>query len=356
MTSLADLRITDVLHVARARGASDIHMSPGVPPAIRVDGVLEYVGGAALTLNETQLLTGSLFDDETLQDVRRGDDRSMTWVESGQSIRVHAFCTRGGVAIAMRLLHTVIQTLESLGLPEVVASFATRARGLVVFAGPTGSGKSTSLAAVIDHINQSSARRIVTIEDPIEYQHINKQSLITQREVGRDTPSFSQALVGALRADPDVIMVGEMRDVDTMRAALTAAETGHLVLTTLHTGDAAHTVDRIIDAFDAGEQAQIRSQLSQVLTAVVCQRLTPRACGPGRRVVAEVLVATDAVRNVIREGRTHQLRNVMLTGRQQGMQTLEHHIGLLLAEREIEPIAAMALTECADEVRVMVEV
>jgi twitching motility protein PilT len=197
---------------------------------------------------------------------------------------------------------------------------------------------------LIDKINATRERRIITIEDPIEYRHESKRSLIGQREVGRDTPTYAKALVGALRADPDVIMLGELRDAETMRAALTASETGHLVLATLHTGDAPQSVDRIIDAFSGSEQSQVRVQLSQVLIGIVCQRLVTRASGKGRRVAAEVLVATDAVRNLVREGRTHQLRNVMLTGREAGMQTLEHHLSALLVEREIDPSAALAST------------
>lgn len=350
--AITGIRLADALHIARSQGASDIHVSVGMAPAVRIDGRLEFLGGAPLTADDVRALVGTFFDADASARVENGGDVSSTWVsEESGTIRLHAFRTREGLSLAMRLLNKTIPSLDSLHLPPVVATFAERQRGLVLFTGPTGSGKSTSLAGLVDLINSTSPRRVITIEDPIEYRHTSKLAMISQREIGRDAPSFAHALVGALRADPDVIMLGEMRDSETIRAALTAAETGHLVLATLHTGDAPQTIDRIVDAFTGSEQAQVRAQLAQVLVAIVCQRLVPRAAGSGRRVAAEVLIANDAVRNIVRESRSHQLRNVMLTGRQHGMQTLEHHLGELIAQREIDRQAALALTDRVDEIR-----
>jgi twitching motility protein PilT len=342
--SLAEIRLQDVLHVARTRGASDVHLVCGAAPALRIDGRLQAQACSQIDAEETAAIAEMLFGSEEVASVRAGHDRSRTWWSSEfGTIRVHAFRCSRGIALAMRLLQERVPSLESTHLPGAVTSLASKERGLVIFAGPTGSGKSTSLAALIDRINATWARRIVTIEDPIEYRHENKNSIVTQCEIGSDARSFASALKGVLRADPDVIMVGEMRDTATMRAALTAAETGHLVLTTLHTGDAPQTIDRIVDAFDGPEQAQVRMQLAQVLCAVVCQRLIPRHPRPGRRALAEVLIANAAVRNLIREGRTHQLHNAMLTGRQAGMLTFEEHLKELVGAREIDATTAVAV-------------
>ncbi len=256
------------------------------------------------------------------------------------TLRAHAFGTSAGCALAIRLLHETVPTLDSLHLPEVVRTLAAQDRGLIIISGPTGSGKSTSLAALVGEINTSGARRIVTIEDPIEYRFKSARSLITQREIGVDALSFSSAILGALRADPDVIMLGEMRDGETMRAALTAAETGHLVLTTLHTGHAVQTIDRIIDAFSGQEQGQVRAQLAHTLVAVVSQRLLPRKHERGRRAAVEILIVTDAVRAMIRDSRTHLIPNAMATGRHLGMQTLEHHLTELVFGNEVDRDAA----------------
>jgi twitching motility protein PilT len=349
--ALNNVRFTDVFHVARAERASDIHLASGSPPAIRVNGELRFVQGAPLGDGELRDIASILGGANVLARVVEGEDLSIMWTEARTRTRAHLFQTRDGLAISIRLLHEEIPTLEALHLPAVVKSLVDRPRGLVLVAGPTGSGKSTSLAALIDTINATRRKHIITIEDPIEYRHASKLSLVAQREVGRDTSSFASAVLGALRADPDVIMLGEMRDAETMRAALTASETGHLVFATLHTGDASQTIDRIIDAFPSNEQSQIRIQLAQVLVAVLCQRLVVRANGCGRRVAAEILVATDAVRNLIREGRTHQLRNIMLTGRQSGMQTLEHHLAELVAQREIDRSTAAATSDRPEDVR-----
>lgn len=349
---LPDLRLMDAVRYARRRDASDLHLCAGTTPVVRIDGELQPAGGSALKCDEVRAIMTRLLGAEALESVESGKDVSAAWIDDEAGpMRVHGFRFTGGLAIAIRLLGLGVPRLETLGLPEVVDSLCNRERGLILFAGPTGSGKSTSLAAVVDRINASFARRIVTIEDPVEYRHVNKHSVITQREIGRDTVSCSDAITGALRADPDVIMVGEMRDVATMQAALVAAETGHLVLATLHTGDAVETIDRIVDAFSGAERGQVRAQLSQVLTAVVCQHLVRRAGGSGRRAVTEVLLATDAVRSIIREARSHQLRNVMATGRALGMHTLEQHLAELLAAREIDAECARFVGRRMEEVR-----
>ncbi len=347
------VRLADVVHVARSRDASDIHIAPGSAPAIRVDGKLEFLGGSVLSAHETAAIAANFLDSARLADVEGGHDRSVAFEDPDTgAVRVHVFRIVGGVALAIRLLARSLPDLESLGLPPVVASFSECERGLLLFSGPTGSGKSTTLAALLDRINRTRSKRIITIEDPVEFRHASKKSSVAHREIGRDAQSFASALVGALRADPDVIVVGEMRDAATMRAALTAAETGHLVLATLHTGDAAQTIDRIVDAFEGSEQSQIRSQLAQVITGVVCQHLVARAHGRGRCPVVEVLVASDAVRSMIRDGRTHQLRNALATGRSLGMQTFEQHISSLLESQEIDYASARAASGYADEIRV----
>lgn len=347
---LSSVRFEDALHVALQTGASDVHLEPGSTPALRVDGELRFLPGPAISEDETRDLALALGGERAVDILDGGDDVSATSQHEGTPIRVHVFRAAAGISVALRLLRAAIPTLESLHMPPVVATFAQRPRGLVIFGGPTGCGKSTSLAALIDAINTTQRRRIITIEDPIEFRHTNKQSLVSQRELGSTASSFASAVHSALRADPDVIMLGEMRDAQTMRAALTASETGHLVLTTLHMGDAVQTIDRIVDAFSGGEQNQVRTQLSHVLLGVVCQRLIPRANGPGRRLAAEILIGTDAVRNVIREGRSHQLRNAMLTGRQAGMQTLEEHLSDLIARNEVDPAAAAAASVRGSEI------
>ena len=352
MAGLTPVLLADLLHVARSRGASDIHLTPDEAPAIRTNGRLERLTGPALSPDSIHGIAAACLLPDELARVASGDDvsRSLAQDEWG-FVRVHTFRSAVGISIAIRLLSAGIPTLESLSLPRAIAQLSDRAHGLVVMAGPTGSGKSTTLAALVDRINQLHAKRIVTVEDPLEYRHVSKRSSIVQREVGRDVMSFGQAVVGALRADPDVIVIGEMRDRSTMEAALTAAETGHLVLTTLHTADAVQTIERIVDAFPGEDQAQARTQLAQSLTGVVCQRLVNRADGSGRRAVAEILVANDAVRSLIRDGRAHQLRNVILTSRASGMQTLEDHLSELLGKHEIDESHARSMALRPDDVR-----
>ena len=332
--AMVPLRLRDLLHVAHRDGASDIHIAPGARPATRVHGRLRYLEGAPIEPAESAALLRTLLGDRRCGALVREHDVTGVWCdrESGVAVRVHAYTASDGICIALRLLRARAPSLDELGLPAEVARLASCERGLIVLAGPTGCGKSSTLA----EIARARSCRIVTFEDPIEYRHESDLSMFTQREVGRDVESFASAVLGALRADPDVIAIGEMRDPATMRAALVAAETGHLVLTTLHTGTAAQTVDRVVDAFDGAERAYVRAQLAQSLAAVVCQRLVARAPGGGRRPVVEVLVANDAVRAMIREGRVHQLGNAIMTARHEGMMTFAQHAGDLLARREID--------------------
>ncbi|HEU5479573.1 MAG TPA: PilT/PilU family type 4a pilus ATPase [Candidatus Tumulicola sp.] len=341
---LPAVRFFDALEAARERGGSDVHVSAGLPPVLRVDGSLERLPEEPFSAEDVCAIVTELFRDDQFARLKaKGDHTTARCDARFGTLRVHAYAGMGGWTIAVRLLDREIPSLEALRLPQAMHSLAGRERGLVIIAGPTGSGKSTTLAALVDRINDTSGRRIVTIEDPIEYRHESRQSVVTQRELGRDTPELGVALRGALRADPDVIVVGEMRDAESMAGALTAAETGHLVMTTLHTGNAAQTVERIVDSFSGSQQTQVRTQLAQVLAAVACQRLVPRARGIGRCAIVELLFGTDAVRNLIRESKAHQLKNVMATGKRFGMQTFEQHVAELVRDRELDPAEAVRL-------------
>lgn len=343
MEAYAAVRLAEVLHVARARNASDVHLRAGAPPVLRVDGELEPMSVAAHP-EEIDAICEALLDERDRAQLLSAGDVSATYrSEATGSVRVHVYRTAYGTSVAMRLLAMTVPAMDALGLPVAVLQFCSLARGLVIVAGPTGSGKSTTLAAMIDRINGVQSRHILTIEDPIEYEHRSQRSLVTQRQVGRDTPSFAEGVVGALRSDPDVLLIGEMRDAATMHAALTAAETGHLVFASLHTGDAAGTIDRIVSAFAGDVQAQIRIQLAQTLEGIVCTRLLPRSGATGRVCAAEILVATDAIRTLVRDGRTHQIKNAIATGKQHGMQTLESHLAVLVSRREIAADTARRL-------------
>ncbi|MEO6835117.1 MAG: PilT/PilU family type 4a pilus ATPase [Candidatus Tumulicola sp.] len=344
MGSPAAIRFRDAIVAGRARNASDVHLGADTPPVLRIDGALERMPEPPLTAGDLREIAAALLADTEMSRLATQGDLTTAWTESELgTMRAHIYVGERGLTIAVRLLDRKIPSLESLRLPEAIGSLPQRERGMVILAGPTGSGKSTTMAAIVDRINADSARRIVTIEDPIEYHHASRRSIVTQREIGRDTPDLQAALRGVLRADPDVIVVGEMRDAESMAGALTAAETGHLVLTTLHTGDASQTVERIVDAFSGVLQSQIRAQLAQVLVAVACQHLVRRARGTGRCAAVELLFGTDAVRNMIRDSKAHQLKNAMATGRRFGMQTLEQHVAELLRDREIDADEARRL-------------
>lgn len=337
MTALLDIRFNDVVRAAERDNASDLHIAPGVRAMVRVDGELQVLASPEFTAEDIDALALEIFGSSQLDAIRHGREISTTkrLDDAGLTLRVHGLKTALGVALAVRLLHRRIPAIDELRLPAVVASLGKRMHGLVVFCGPTGSGKSTSMAALVGEVNRTQSRRIITIEDPIEYRHASESSLVTQREVGRDALTFDSALAGALRADPDVIVVGEMRDPATIQAALTAAETGHLVLTTLHSGSAVQAIDRMLDSVREQDRALVRSQLAASLTAIVCQRLLPCAHGRGRRPAVEVLVANDAIRAMIRDGRNHLIENAIATGRNAGMQLFEQHVQELTAAGEV---------------------
>ena len=306
------------------RRASDIHLTVGVPPTLRINGALVRLNLPPLGPADTLRLFESIAPEERQTFFRQNGEVDFSHTIHGLSrFRVNAFRQRGSVAIAVRLIPEQVPTLEQLELPEVVATLARKPRGLILVTGPTGSGKSTTMAAMINLINEEQSCNIITLEDPIEYLHRHKKSLINQREVNADTRSFANGLRAALREDPDVILVGEMRDMDTISIAVRAAETGHLVLATLHTSDASQTIDRIIDVFPPYQQQQIRTQLSLTLQGIISQQLLPRRSGTGRVVAVEILVATSAVRNLVREGKSHQLLTVIQTGAKTGMQSMD---------------------------------
>jgi len=317
-------RIEVLLDEVVKRKASDLHIQVGLPPMLRVDGVLLPVSGAdVLTEESIETLIYAILDEDQKQILLKDKefDFSFTYGEIGR-FRVNAFHERGNLAAALRLIPNEILTIEQLGLPNIVNKFADYPRGLVLVTGPTGSGKSTTLAALVGKINSEKASHIITIEDPIEFTHKSHMSVVVQREVHYDTYSFSAALRSALREDPDVVLIGEMRDLETIASAITIAETGHLVFATLHTNGASQSIDRMVDVFPPHQQPQIRAQLSNILMAIVSQRLVP-AIGGGRIAAAEILVANSAVRNIIREGKTHQLEAVIQTGSEQGMQSMD---------------------------------
>ncbi|MGY1779233.1 type IV pilus twitching motility protein PilT [Geodermatophilus sp. SYSU D01036] len=331
LTHITGSRVDGLLEELWNAGGTDLLLTAGSPPRIRVHGDLHPVHGARpLTADDTEALVAELLTpaQSTAFAAQQDYDFSFSWRDAAR-IRGNAFTQRDQVALALRMIPREVPSLDALGLPPVLGDLATRHQGLVLVTGPTGSGKSTTLAALVDRINSQRACHILTIEDPIEYVHDHKRSLVSQREVGTDTPSFPDALRAALREDPDVVLVGEMRDLDSIRFALTIAETGHLVLATLHTNDTAQSLSRMIDVFPGDQQAQIRVQLAAALTAVVYQRLVPRTTG-GMVAAYEVLVATSAARNLIKEGKTHQLRNVLVTGQREGMVTLEQSLSELV--------------------------
>ena len=323
-TNTANIRIENLLEECVRTKASDLHLQVGLPPILRIDGALQPVSGYN-SLDEAtieKLVFATLEEDQKQILIKDKEfDYSFSFGDLGR-FRVNAFHEKGNLAAAFRLIPNTIQTISELGMPPVVTSFADFPRGLVLVTGPTGSGKSTTLAALVDKINSERAMHIITIEDPIEFTHKSKRSVVVQREVHYDTYSFSAALRSALREDPDVVLIGEMRDLETISAAITIAETGHLVFATLHTNSASQSIDRMIDVFPPHQQPQVRSQLSNILMAICAQRLVP-AIGGGRVVAAEILVANPAVRSVIREGKTHQLDTIIQTGADQGMQTMD---------------------------------
>ena len=328
--------ITDILKFAAEQGASDIILTVGLAPQFKLHGTYDSQGFAELAATDTRKLMYSMMNEKQQRtfEEKRELDFSFALGERAR-FRVNAFMQRGNVGGVMRLIPTQIKSVQDMGLPPQVIDIAGAPRGLVLVTGPTGSGKSTTLAAMIDHINANKKLHIVTIEDPIEFMHTHKQSIVNQREIGSDTLGFDEALRAVLRQAPDVILVGEMRDYETIKAAVTAAETGHLVMGTLHTNSAPESIDRIVDVFPEEQQAQIRVQLANNLVAVMTQQLLPRLDGQGRIMAYELLIANPAVRALIREGKTYQITSTMQTGSREGMVTMDAYLANLYRRRLI---------------------
>lgn len=324
--------IAELLAFSVKNNASDLHLSSGLPPMIRVDGDIRRINVPPLEHKEVHALIYDIMNDKQRRDYEEFLETDFSFELPGIArFRVNAFNQDRGAAAVFRTIPSKVLTLEELGCPGFFQEVTQRPRGIILVTGPTGSGKSTTLAAMVDHINASHYAHILTIEDPIEFVHQSKKSLVNQREIHRDTHGFNEALRSALREDPDVILVGEMRDLETIRLALTAAETGHLVFGTLHTSSAAKTIDRIIDVFPAAEKSMIRSMLSESLQAVIAQTLLKKI-GGGRTAAWEIMVGTPAIRNLIREDKVAQMYSAIQTGRKEGMQTLDQHL-MELVER-----------------------
>lgn len=325
------MKIADLLTETLERGASDLHLTAGMPPLLRINGDILRTNRPTLQSADVAILIGQLLSPTQLKTYESQLELDLAHEVLGLSrFRVNLFWQQRGPAAAIRVVPSVVRTLESLQAPRVLSELAMLPRGLVLFTGPTGSGKSTSMAAMVDHRNRLDDGHILTIEDPIEFVHESRRSLVNQREVGTHTLGFAPALRSALREDPDVILVGELRDLETIRLALTAAETGHLVLATLHTSSAAKSLDRLIDVFPAGEKDMVRAMVSESLQGVISQTLCKTVDGKGRVAALEIMLGTPAIRNLIRENKVAQMYSVMQSGLSQGMQTLDQHLSTLL--------------------------
>lgn len=345
---MKNIDINDILDEARKLEASDVHFTAGLPPIVRLHGSIKKLSGYP-DFNEPMIINviNQITSIKHKQVIQKGEDADFSFVSvAGHRHRVNVYRQRGYHAVAFRLLRNDIPTLKDLSLPALLGEFALRPRGLVLVTGPTGSGKSTTLAAMVDHINRSKNSHIITIEDPIEYLHTHKQSMINQREIKVDVDNFAIALRAALREDPDVILVGEMRDYETINAAVTAAETGHLVMSTLHTTGAAETLDRVIDVYPPHSQGQCRSQLANSLVAVISQTLVPTADGRGRVAALEIMSCTDAIGSMIRENKIFQIPSVITTGKSKGMFSLDQDLARLTKQGFITE--QTGLTRCQD--------
>lgn len=319
--------LIEIVNMGTSMKASDIHLTVGIPPTFRISGELMNIGGEVLSSEDTEKLTMQALSENQFKILEKVGELDFSYSNPGVGrYRVNAYKQRGSFGMALRIIPIEIPTMESLGLPHVVKDLSRLTRGLILVTGPTGSGKSTTLASIINQINNERNCHILTLEDPIEYLHKHNKAIVNQREIGSDSQSFANALRGALREDPDVILVGEMRDLETMSIAITAAETGHLVLSTLHTFGAAKTIDRIIDVFPPYQQQQIRVQLSSVMQAIISQQLLINYEGNGRVAAFEVMVATSAIRNLIREDKVHQIDTVIQTGSKYNMQTMDSNL------------------------------
>jgi twitching motility protein PilT len=352
------LSLSDLLKKLIEMGGSDLHLTTNTPPQVRVDGHLRPIESArVLTSADTKSLAYSVLTDAQKHRFEEALELDFSFGVRGLSrFRANLFNQRGAVGAVFRAIPYEIKDFDQLSLPAVVSQLCDRPRGLILVTGPTGSGKSTTLAAMIDKVNRERHEHIVTIEDPIEFLHSHKACIVNQREVGADTRGFAEALRTALRQDPDVVLVGEMRDLETIESALRIAETGHLTFATLHTNSAATTINRIIDVFPSAQQSQIRAQLSMVLEGILCQTLLPRADGRGRVMALEILVPTPAIRNLIREDKVHQIYSMMQTGQgKHGMQTLNQALATLYHKRFITVEVAMQRSSNADELRELIE-
>jgi len=352
---LKDLHIDELLHIVVDKQASDLHICQASPPVIREDGKLKRLNYEEFTPQEIQRMMYDIISDENINKFETTLELDFSYsLPRRARFRVNMYRDKGSVAAAFRLIPQKIPTTEQLNLPPILNRLCEKPRGLILVTGPTGSGKSTSLAAMINHINTNFAHHIITIEDPIEYLHEHKQSVINQREVGSDTRSFLNALRGSLREDPDILLVGEMRDMETISLAITAAETGHLVFATLHTNNAAESVDRMIDVFPPGQQEQIRVQLSNNLVAIISQQLLPRAGSGGRVPANEIMIASSAIRNLIREAKTHQITSMIQTSGNAGMITMDQCLRDLYLKGFITLEDGMSRCQNPDELRKMI--
>jgi twitching motility protein PilT len=351
------VNLHQLLRAMIEKGASDMHITTGAPPLLRIDGSIVPLKLPALSPVETKQICYSVLTEEQKIQFEKSKELDLSFgVKNLSRFRANVFLQRGAVSGAFRSIPFKILTFEELGLPQVIADLAAKPRGLLLVTGPTGSGKSTTLASILDKINAETRQHIVTVEDPIEYLHPHKRSIVNQREVGSDTQTFKAALKYVLRQDPDVVLVGEMRDLETIEAALTIAETGHLVFATLHTNSAVQSINRIIDVFPPHQQSQVRAQLSFVLEGVISQLLLPRAGTPGRALALEVLVPNAAIRNLIREDKVHQIYSQMQVGQaKHGMQTLNQSLFSLFSRRMISLEEAMGRSNEVDELRNMIE-
>ena len=347
-----EIDFAEMLIQVMERKASDLHLTAGSPPMIREKGRLRALDHPPLTPQNTREIIYSILTNDQRQRLETEWQVDLSYsIPNRARFRVNAYFQRASIGAALRLIPQDMPELESLGVPPVLVDFTKKPRGFVLVTGPTGSGKSTTLAAMVDRINRERHEHIMTVEDPIEFLHGHKSCIVNQREIGGDAKSFAMALKAALRQDPDVILVGEMRDLETISTALTAAETGHLVFATLHTQDVAQTIDRIVDVFPPAQQDQVRVQLSIALAGIVTQQLLPTADGQGRAVACEVLVPTPGVRNLIREGKTHQIPSAVQTGATHGMQTMDAALAQLVRQNKISRELAEARSSTPEELR-----